>query len=195
MQILVGSTSTRPNHPCVFLIRDLLYSAPREVLCMIRVYAMYGRSRRVLGILLSIGAAAILFTSVRFHYYARRTASNNRFPANLWAMVATHRDKSETIEVISGLSGCNQYLPSKGYVQIPDPPRVERRSMPCFFLVSAPEVLVCCLFIRTDSWGCAVVTQWSRCCRGVDGRARVRQRDVFPHAVQGFYDGQGNTTP
>lgn len=64
------------------------------LLCMIRVYALYGRNRRVLAALLMVGAASILFTS--------------------WAMVASRRDMSETIEVISSLPGCNQYLPSEG---------------------------------------------------------------------------------
>ena len=55
-------------HPSASLIRDLLYSVPvipYEVLCMIRVYALYGRQRRVLAALLTAGAAAILFTFVR----------------------------------------------------------------------------------------------------------------------------------
>ncbi|KAN0136123.1 hypothetical protein V8E53_005983 [Lactarius tabidus] len=64
------------------------------LLCMIRVYALYGRNRRVLAALLMVGAASILFTS--------------------WAMVASRRDMSETIEVMSSLPGCNQYLPSEG---------------------------------------------------------------------------------
>ena len=65
LQLLAGGTS---------LIRDPLYSVPvipRVVLCMIRVYALYGRSRRVLGVLLMIGAASMIFTSVRFPFPPR----------------------------------------------------------------------------------------------------------------------------
>ncbi|KAF8267039.1 hypothetical protein EI94DRAFT_1731582 [Lactarius quietus] len=67
------------------------------LLCMIRVYALYGRSRRVLGVLLSVGATAILVTC--------------------WGMVASRHNKHlETILVISSLPGCNQFTPERSLI-------------------------------------------------------------------------------
>ncbi|KAH9169212.1 hypothetical protein EDB89DRAFT_1494129 [Lactarius sanguifluus] len=64
------------------------------LLCLIRVYALYGRSLRVLGILLSVGIGSIL--------------------VGCWAMIGSRRAKVETIQVISSVTGCNQYMPIEG---------------------------------------------------------------------------------
>lgn len=64
------------------------------LLCLIRVYALYGRSLRVLGILFSVGIGSIL--------------------VGCWAMIGSRRAKVETIQVISSVTGCNQYMPIKG---------------------------------------------------------------------------------
>jgi hypothetical protein len=58
VQIGAGSTSQDfPNH-----IPDL--QRPPRVLCLLRVYALYGRSRRILGLLLFIGMGSIVPTLV-----------------------------------------------------------------------------------------------------------------------------------
>ncbi|KAH9026648.1 hypothetical protein EDB84DRAFT_1563667 [Lactarius hengduanensis] len=64
------------------------------LLCLIRVYALYGRSLRVLGILFSVGIGSIL--------------------VGCWAMIGSRRAKVETIQVISSVTGCNQYMPIEG---------------------------------------------------------------------------------
>jgi hypothetical protein len=64
------------------------------LLCLIRVYALYGQSRRVLGILVSFGTASIL--------------------VGCWAMIGSRRADVETIQVMSRVPGCNQYTPMRG---------------------------------------------------------------------------------
>ncbi|KAI9452882.1 hypothetical protein BJY52DRAFT_892035 [Lactarius psammicola] len=64
------------------------------LLCLIRVYALYGRSRRILIILFSFGTASILVAC--------------------WAMIGSRHANVETIQVISSVSGCNQYMPREG---------------------------------------------------------------------------------
>ncbi|KAH8979738.1 hypothetical protein EDB92DRAFT_1954688 [Lactarius akahatsu] len=64
------------------------------LLCLIRVYALYGRSLRVLGILFSVGIGSIL--------------------VGCWAMIGSRRAGVETIQVISSVTGCNQYMPIEG---------------------------------------------------------------------------------
>ncbi|KAH9005424.1 hypothetical protein EDB86DRAFT_3071124 [Lactarius hatsudake] len=64
------------------------------LLCLIRVYALYGRSLRVLGILFTVGIGSIL--------------------VGCWAMIGSRRAKVETIQVISSVTGCNQYMPIEG---------------------------------------------------------------------------------
>ncbi|KAI9443927.1 hypothetical protein H4582DRAFT_1045945 [Lactarius indigo] len=63
-------------------------------LCLIRVYALYGRSLRILGILFMVGTGSIL--------------------VGCWAMIGSRRAGAETIQVISGVTGCNQYMPREG---------------------------------------------------------------------------------
>jgi len=65
-------------------------------LCMIRVHALYGRSRRILILLVTIGMASII----------------NAFAE----MFASRRSGGETIPVISSIpgSGCSQYTPAIG---------------------------------------------------------------------------------
>ena len=129
----------------------------------------------------SIGAAQILFTSVRFHD------------------VPAYRLKHFFLPVGNGRNTSRQVRDDRSHL-FRDATSIcrakgKRRSPPLretinavFFLWSQRSKYVS--FIRTDSWGCAIVTQWSRCCPSVDGRARVRQRDILPHAVQGFTMGR-----
>ena len=42
---------------------SLTYNIHHEVLCLVRVYALYGRSRRILGLLLVLGLGSI-FTAL-----------------------------------------------------------------------------------------------------------------------------------
>ena len=60
VQIGAGGTSQECfyNFPD---LQDILYLA---VVCIIRVYALYGRSRRILGFLLLLAAGAIFSTMV-----------------------------------------------------------------------------------------------------------------------------------
>lgn len=75
-------------------IFGILMQSLAGLLCLIRVYALYGQSRRVLGFLLSVGTASILVAC--------------------WAMIGSRRAGVETIEVVSIIPGCNQFTPSKG---------------------------------------------------------------------------------
>ncbi|KAI0246215.1 hypothetical protein BJV78DRAFT_177185 [Lactifluus subvellereus] len=63
-------------------------------LCLVRVYALYGRSLRVLVLLLVIGSGSIINASL---------------------MLATsRRSGGETVAVISSIHGCNQFTPDIG---------------------------------------------------------------------------------
>ncbi|KAI0302894.1 hypothetical protein B0F90DRAFT_181676 [Multifurca ochricompacta] len=64
------------------------------VICLVRVYALYGRSRRILGFLVFVGAASIL--------------------TGCWAMVGSRRAKVETINVITSIPECHQFMPPEG---------------------------------------------------------------------------------
>ncbi|KAI0260291.1 hypothetical protein BC834DRAFT_552939 [Gloeopeniophorella convolvens] len=64
------------------------------VLCIIRVHALYGRSRRVLMFLLSLSIVAIII--------------------GCWAIFTDRNSDVESIEVISNIPGCNQYVTTAG---------------------------------------------------------------------------------
>ncbi|KAI0246878.1 hypothetical protein BJV78DRAFT_94089 [Lactifluus subvellereus] len=63
-------------------------------LCIIRVYALYGRSRRVLGLLLVIYITAIINTSV--------------------ILTISHQTGTKTALVVSSIRGCNQITTASG---------------------------------------------------------------------------------
>ncbi|KAN0119101.1 hypothetical protein V8E52_004548 [Russula decolorans] len=63
-------------------------------LCLLRVYALYGRSRRILGLLLFLGTGSIV------------TA--------LASLSSSRKAGGETIPVISPFAGCAQYTPYIG---------------------------------------------------------------------------------
>lgn len=101
----------RPINRFASLIRYV--NPPREVLCLVRVYALYGRSRRILGVLLSFGAGTILVTCVRFplaHLSLRSCLTITK----KWAMIGSRHAAVETIQVISIVPGCNQFMPIRG---------------------------------------------------------------------------------
>ncbi|KAH9980687.1 hypothetical protein BJV74DRAFT_96316 [Russula compacta] len=72
----------------------MLMQTHATTLCMLRVYALYGRSRRVLGVLLFFGAASIV------------TA--------ILALFASRRAGGKVIPVLSSFAGCSQFTPSVG---------------------------------------------------------------------------------
>ena len=105
---------------------------------MIRVYALYGRSRRVLGVLLSTEAAQILFTSVRFHYVPAYCLLTIIFSLPM----GNGRDKSRQVrDDRSHLKhfGMQPVLAEQRVSADPTPPlrASEIRQMPCFFGLSA----------------------------------------------------------
>ncbi|KAI0290709.1 hypothetical protein BC826DRAFT_1106321 [Russula brevipes] len=63
-------------------------------LCMIRVYALWGRSRYILGLLLVAGTMSIVTASA--------------------ALLASSRVGGETLPVISSFAGCSQFTPTVG---------------------------------------------------------------------------------
>ncbi|KAH9992124.1 hypothetical protein BJV77DRAFT_453649 [Russula vinacea] len=88
VQTHAGSTSQK------WLPISLTYIIHCGVLCLLRVYALYGRSRRVLGVLLFLGSGSIV------------TA--------LTALDLSRHSGGETIPVISSFAGCVQFTPPKG---------------------------------------------------------------------------------
>jgi len=72
----------------------LVVQSHAAALCLVRVYALYGRSRRVLGLLFVVGLAALVNTCS--------------------TMIIARRDGGETIPVISDFPGCPLFTPFMG---------------------------------------------------------------------------------
>ncbi len=89
------------------------------VLCLLRVYALYGRSRRVLELLLFLGTGSIVTALVGHFPLTLRllSACLNIFllPAKA-SLFSSRKAGGETIPVISPFVGCGQYTPHIGYV-------------------------------------------------------------------------------
>ncbi len=92
------------------------YNIHHGVLCLLRVYALYARSCRILGFLAFLGTGSFI------------TALVGLFPPTLpqhlllsikATLVSSRKLGGETIPVISSFVGCAQYTPHIGYV--PDP--------------------------------------------------------------------------
>jgi len=89
------------------------------VLCLLRVYALYGRSRRILGLLLFLGTGSIVTALVGCFPLTLRLmyACLNVFLLPIKASLFSSRKAGgETIPVISSFVGCAQYTPHIGYV-------------------------------------------------------------------------------
>ena len=61
IQINVGSTSQEYSMP---LTLSPTYNIHHGVLCLVRVYALYGRSRRILGFLVLLSAGSVVTSLV-----------------------------------------------------------------------------------------------------------------------------------
>ena len=98
---------------------DLSYIA-MIALCMIRVYALWGRSRYILGLLLTAGTMSIVTASVCLFF--PQTPRWDRACLTIFlkaALLASSRVGGETLPVISSFAGCSQFTPTVGYVADP----------------------------------------------------------------------------
>jgi hypothetical protein len=89
---------------------------------MLRVYALYGRSQRVLGVLLFLGTGSIVTALVGLFPLTSRLmyARLNIFLLPMKAALFSSRHSGgETIPVISSFAGCAQFTPRIGYVANP----------------------------------------------------------------------------
>ena len=94
---------------------------PHQVLCLVRVYALYSRSRRILALLLAIGLGTFINASVCFlpldpQMFVFIFISS--FFRKVMLVIAP-RVGGEESHVISDIRGCNQYTPSIGCVAYP----------------------------------------------------------------------------
>ncbi|KAI9436126.1 hypothetical protein F5148DRAFT_1294683 [Russula earlei] len=79
------------------------------LLCIIRVYALYGRSPRVLGLLTCVGLAAFVTASVRL--FTQPSKKAYIYPASFlkWAILESRHEGGQVIPVLSTFVGCSQY--------------------------------------------------------------------------------------
>ncbi|KAI0290245.1 hypothetical protein BC826DRAFT_1106593 [Russula brevipes] len=92
-----GRANTRRQYVCpTGLLPALIFViyATDIALCMVRVHALWGRSRYILGLLLAAGTMSILTASA--------------------ALIASSRVGGETLPVISGFAGCSHFTPTVG---------------------------------------------------------------------------------
>jgi hypothetical protein len=115
-----GHTNTRRQYVPRMLSPILLtYNIRHEVLCLLRVYALYGRSRRILGLLLFLGTGSIVTALVGRLPLTLRLAYAwiNIFLLPIKAsLFSSRKSGGETIPVISPFVGCAQYTPHIGCV-------------------------------------------------------------------------------
>ena len=113
VQIHAGSTSQEYSD------HSLTYNMHHGVLCLVRVYALYGRSRPILGLLLFLGLGSI-FTSLvgRFLLILRLVyACLNIFLLSIkMSVFLIRKAEGEPIVVLSTFKGCSLYTPHMGYV-------------------------------------------------------------------------------
>lgn len=93
-----------------------------EALCMLRVYALYGRSRRVLGVLLFLGTGSIVTALVGLFPPTLRLAyACLIIVLIIKSAISTSRHVGgETTPVLSRFAGCAQFTPPIGYVNNPE---------------------------------------------------------------------------
>jgi hypothetical protein len=118
--VCAGHTNTRWQYvPRMLLPIPLTYHIHHGVLCLLRVHALYGRSRRILGLLLFLGTGSIVTAFVRRLPLTLGSAYAclNIFLLPIKATIFSSRKAGgETIPVISPFVGCAQYTPHIGYV-------------------------------------------------------------------------------
>jgi hypothetical protein len=114
-----GRANTRWQYVSKIAPLSLAYIIHHGVLCLLRVYALYGRSQRVLGVLLFLGTGSIVTALVCLFPLTSRLvhACLNIFLLPIKAALSlSRRSGGETIPVISSLAGCAQFTPHIGYV-------------------------------------------------------------------------------
>ena len=93
------------------------------VLCILRVHALYGRSRRILGFLLLLGAGSIVAACVSRLLLALLLVY--AYPKNVFqlsikmSLIIIRKTGDETVQIVSPFGGCAQYTSRIGYVADP----------------------------------------------------------------------------
>ena len=99
---------------------SLVYKIYLAVICLLRVYALYDRSRRILGLLLFLGLGAVFSTMVgRFPLTLIHVTSF--FLSIKVTLFLARKAGGETIPVIPlfASGGCAHFTPRTGYVTDP----------------------------------------------------------------------------
>src|SRR5713101_5117925 len=98
-----------------------MYPLPYGGLCLARVYALYGRSRRILGLLLGVAAASIVNGGVSHFSRASNLVCSclTPFSPQKLTISASRHSGGETIPVMSSFLGCSQFASLKGYAADP----------------------------------------------------------------------------
>jgi hypothetical protein len=102
------------------LTNSQAYNTHRGVLCLLRVYALYGRSPRILVLLILLGMGSFVTSIVgcfpltfRLVYACSNIILSS---AKVSLFLVDRKIGDETIPVISPFGGCAQYTPDIGYV-------------------------------------------------------------------------------
>src|SRR6266853_2795569 len=98
-----------------------MYHLPYGGLCLARVYALYGRSRRILGLLLGVVAASLVNASVSHFSRASNLVCSclTPFSPQKLAISTSRHSGGETIPVMSIFLVCSQFTPLKWYAADP----------------------------------------------------------------------------
>ena len=113
--------AVRPNnYPTI----SLAYNIHHGVLCLLRVYALYGRSRRILGVLIFLGVGSFVTAFVgRFSLTLRLTypcPNLKKISVKVSLFLARKAgDEAIPLEEFPPIGGCHQYIPYSGYAADP----------------------------------------------------------------------------
>jgi len=101
----------------------LTYNIHLGALCLLRVHALYGRSRRVLGLLLLLGMGSVVTAMVGCFPLTLRLAYAflNIFSIIYQMSLFLIRKAGGVILIVSTFGGCAQYTPHIVYVPVADP--------------------------------------------------------------------------
>src|SRR5216683_1345721 len=96
-----------------------MYHLPYGGLCLVRVYALYGRSRRILGLLLGVGAVSLVNACVSHFSRASNLVCLCLTPFSPQKLSMFTSRHTGTIPVMSSFPGCSQFTPLEGYAADP----------------------------------------------------------------------------
>src|SRR6266403_2796554 len=116
--VCTGHANSRWQYvPRVLYPISLPNNVHNGVLCLLRVHALYGRSGRVLGLLVFLATGAVVTAIVgRSPLVSSYACFNILLLPIKTSLLLSRNSGGETIPVISSFVGCAQYTPHNGYV-------------------------------------------------------------------------------